>query len=446
MRDILIFAMIFGSLPAILWRPYFGVLVWSWLAYMNPHRLTWGAAYDFRFSVIVGATLVIAILFSSERKRMLWTAVTVVWLAFFFWTWLTTQFALLPVDAGEEWSRWWKINLMSLLTLLVMQNRERVHLLVWVIVVSLGFYGIKGGVFAILTGGQYMVFGPDRSFIMDNTALGLALIMTLPLMRYLQLEAEQRWLKLGLGIGMALMCVAILSTQSRGAFLGLAAMGVYFVMKSPNRKWAILAAVLLAPALYTFMPQSWHDRMATIQNYEQDGSAMGRINAWGFAYNLAKDRPIVGGGFRVFDREFFQIWAPDPESFADSHSIYFEVLGEQGFVGLALFLLLGVVVMLCARRVIRRARGDPQLTWARNLAAMIQVSLVGYAVSGAFLGLAYFDLVYQLIAILVIVDVLVREHQMAPDPYAVPSADRFGDERGGTPSDDGLQPGTTAHS
>ena len=78
LRDLLIFAIVFGSLPVILFRPYVGVLMWSWLAYMNPHRLTWGMAFDFRFSLVVGAVVLVAVAISSERKRMLWTPVTIV--------------------------------------------------------------------------------------------------------------------------------------------------------------------------------------------------------------------------------------------------------------------------------------------------------------------------------------------------------------------------------
>src|SRR5262245_41113638 len=132
LRDVLIFAVVFGSLPVILWRPYIGVLMWSWLAYMNPHRLEWGAAFGFRFSLVVAGVRWRAVVSSSDPKRMAWNPVTLVWLGWFIWTGVTTIFALVPLDAQEEFSRWWKINLISVLTLLVMQSRERVHWLVWV--------------------------------------------------------------------------------------------------------------------------------------------------------------------------------------------------------------------------------------------------------------------------------------------------------------------------
>ena len=134
---------------------------------------------------------------------------------------------------------------------------------------------------------------------------------------------------------------------------------------------------------------------------------MGRINAWWFAFNLAKDHPLTGGGFNTFTPRLFQIYAPEPDDFHDAHSIYFEILGEQGFVGLGLFLSLGAITLLTARRVARQARRHKQLAWAGDLASLVQVSLIGYAVGGAFLGLAYFDLYYHLIAIVVVLQAIV---------------------------------------
>src|SRR5262249_24182418 len=163
------------------------------------------------------------------------------------------------------------------------------------------------------TGGNYMVYGPELSFIGDNTSIGLALIMTVPLIRYLQLEAKSKTLRMGLIVGMALTAAAILATQSRGALLGIIAMGASLVLKSRKKIWMVLAIAILVPSLYTFMPARWHQRMGTIATYETDGSAQGRINAWWFAFNLAKSRPLTGGGFGTFDPELFKRFAPNPD-------------------------------------------------------------------------------------------------------------------------------------
>jgi probable O-glycosylation ligase (exosortase A-associated) len=226
--------------------------------------------------------------------------------------------------------------------------------------------------------------------------------MTVPLLWYLRMRvpwAMARWALLG---AIAASALAVLSTQSRGAFLAICAMAAFLWLKSRKKMWTGLMIAIALPALFAMMPESWHERMSTIETYQEDASAMGRINAWNFAFNLAKSRPFVGGGFDTFSPDLFQRYAPSPDDFHDAHSIYFEMLGEHGFVGLGLFLALLAAAFATGQRVIRLTRDRPQLTWAGDLAGMVQVSLIGYMVGGAFLGLAYFDLYYHLIAILLL--------------------------------------------
>jgi len=140
------------------------------------------------------------------------------------------------------------------------------------------------------------------------------------------------------------------------------------------------------------------------------------------AVNMAKDRPL-GGGFDSFQPLMFYLYAPDPENVHDSHSIYFEVLGEHGFIGLALFLTLGLMTWRTASWVIRRTRDDPGKRWAADLAAMVQVSLIGYASSGAFLGLAYFDFYYTLVAVVVLCKIVISKKEDVEKVRAAHAAD-----------------------
>jgi len=408
-RDAVVFLVVFATIPAILTRPYIGVIVWSWLSYMNPHRLTWGPAHDFPFAQIIGLVTLVGLLFSSERKRIPITGVTVVWLLLVVWFNVTTFFAIIPDQAADEWDRVMKIQFFSFVSVMLMFGRERINYLVGIIVASIGFFGVKGGIFGVLTGGSARVYGPAGSFIEDNNGMGLALVMVMPLMFYVLTRAKERYQRLAMTGVIGLTLVAILSTQSRGAFLAVSATIVYMWWRS-KKKLAIGAVILMvAPIFWFSMPDSWHERMGTISTYEQDGSAMGRINAWYFAYNLASDRPLVGGGFRVFDPELFQDYAPDPDDFHDAHSIYFEMLGEHGFVGLALFLALGLLTFLTAGSVIKLTRDDEELRWANLLAKMLQACLAAYATGGLFLGLAYWDLYYHFVALTVLLhDYVVR--------------------------------------
>ena len=189
MRDLFVTAVVFGVLPFIFSRPYIGIYLWAWLGFMNPHRLCYGYAYDFPFAQIVAITILSALLVSKEPKRIPWTRETVLLLVFILWMLFTTFFSFYPDLAWLQWDKVWKIMLMIYITLMVINTRQKLEWLIWVIVLSLGFYGVKGGVFTIAHGGAYNVMGPPESFIGGNNETALALIMTIPLMRYLQLQA-----------------------------------------------------------------------------------------------------------------------------------------------------------------------------------------------------------------------------------------------------------------
>jgi probable O-glycosylation ligase (exosortase A-associated) len=180
--------------------------------------------------------------------------------------------------------------------------------------------------------------------------------------------------------------------------VGIVAMLLFFILKSRRKMVAILALIPMALVLYTVMPEHWFTRMETIQTWEEDGSASERVRAWGNAIELANIR-FIGGGMRVLTR-----WGS-----RDSHSIYFGMLGEHGWVGLVLFLALLFFTWRSASWVIRNTKAHQDLIWARDLAAMIQVSLIGYMSAGAFLGLQYFDLFYHLMAIVVMTKLLIKQ-------------------------------------
>ncbi len=408
LRDLFVTVVVFASLPFILRRAEIGILMWAWLGYMNPHKLSWGFAHDFPFAQIVALTTMFALLISREPKKIPWTWETVLLVIFTLWMFVTTVHAMYPEPAWIQWNKVWKIQLMTFVSIMIMTTRWRIQTWVWVIALSLGFYGFKGGIFTVLTGGAYAVYGPEGTFIGGNNEIGLALIMTIPLLRYCQLTTDKFWAKRLLLVGMILCLIAVVGTQSRGAFLGVAIM-LMFLLRNSRHKWTLFFLMIMAlPAIYAFMPESWHQRMATIKTYEQDDSAMGRINAWMMAYNLAKDR-FTGGGFECFRRPTFAMYAPNPRSVHDAHSIYFEVLGEHGFVGLALFLAIGYSAWRSCRWIMRRTKDREDLKWIHDLGAMLQVSLVGYAAAGAFLGLAYFDLYYNLIALIVLAKVIAAK-------------------------------------
>jgi len=400
MRDAALTGVFAVLLFMALRETWVGVLLWTWFSMMNPHKLTYGFAYDLPFAMLTAIATLLSILWSRGKVRLPREPLVVVLVLFVLWTCLTTAFAIMPGPSSERLLVVVKIQLMTLVCIAALRERKHIELFVWVNVISVGFYGFKGGLFAIASGGGSRVWGPQDSFIQDNNALGLALVMIIPLGYYLWQVTTKRWLRHSILVFLLLNAVAVLATQSRGAFLAILAMTVVLWLRTRKKLLGGIAFVLAGTLFIAFMPASWENRMRTIGTYQQDSSAMQRLNAWETAINIANDR-VTGAGFSVAHRDIFLIYSPLPDWVYTAHSIYFQALGEQGWIGLALFLSMGAMSFVNAARIRKRGLERPETLWTRDLAGMIQVSMVGYAVGGAFLSLTYWDLPYNIMAILI---------------------------------------------
>lgn len=399
MRDLLVVTIVFAGSIYALKQPWTGIMVWTWVSIMNPHSLAYGFSRDFPVAAIAAVATLMGIIKATERRSPFVDSPPV-WLAIFMlWICIGYPFSYSVDGSTQMLSKVLKIDLMILATLMVILSRKHIDVFVWVIVLSLGLLGAKAGIFTIKSGGNFRVFGPG-GFIEGNNEFALALIVSIPLMRYLQLQASNKWVRRGLLAMMLLTAVAALGSHSRGALLAIAAMALFLWLKSPQKLSLGIGLVIAGIAMVAFMPESWTARMNTIETYEQDASAMGRINAWEAAFNVARDR-ITGAGFDMYTREIFALYAPVPNDVHAAHSIYFQVLGEHGFIGLIIFMGIWVSVWRTASKVIAMSGKSPDHQWCKQLAAMCQVSLIGYAVGGAFLSLAYFDLPYNMLVIVV---------------------------------------------
>lgn len=418
MRDLFVTMIVAGMLPVAFLRPVVGVFLWTWLSLMSPHRLTWGFAFDYPFVELVAITTMVGWLLNADRRLIPPTGVVVLFVAFMLWTGVTTLVALDTSIAEPRMIFVLKVFALAFFIMMTVRTREQIHALVWIVVISIGFYSAKGGLFSLLTGGEHRVWGPAGSFITNNNQLALATLMVLPLMRYLQLNSAVRLLRVAMLLLIALSILSVLMSYSRGAFIALCAMLVVFIAKSRNKlAFGSFAAVVLVLAL-AFAPGEWYERIASIADYQADASSVGRLEIWQFAYDVAKARPLFGGGFDVFFNEAaYARFAPDIQG-RSAHSIVFQVLGEHGFVGLALFLGIGIAAWLTGSRIVRLSRNRPELHWAADLARLLQTGLVGYFVAGLFLDLAFFDLAYVFLAMMVMTGWIAQRQVSAAEGHS----------------------------
>lgn len=400
MRDILLLALISGGCLYSLRHPWFGAVLWTWVSVMNPHRQAFGFMHNFPVAMMVAVFALVGFLVSRpKRQPFVDPSVTMLGL-FVLWVCIVFPFSLHVEDSKEMFWKVLKIDLMVFVSIAVLVERKHIQWFIATMVFSLAFYGVKGGVFTILQGGAERVWGPG-GFIGGNNEIALALITVIPLMYYLYTIAAGRpWIRRLLMVSTLLTAAAAIGSQSRGALLGLIAMSGFLWYRSDKKLPIGLGIMVFGIALLAFMPESWFERMNTIKTYEQDGSAMGRINAWIMCWNLALDRPI-GGGFQIYGPAEFALYAPDPEDLHAAHSIYFQILGEQGWPGLILWMGIWVFTWRAASWLRTTGRESPDTQWCSVLGSMCQVSMIGFAAGGAFLSLAYFDLPYNIMVVVV---------------------------------------------
>jgi len=249
----------------------------------------------------------------------------------------------------------------------------------------------------VLVGGGNRVYGPEATIIGDNNQLALALLMTLPLIEYLRSTTTSRLLSLILVACMVTVTISVLGSYSRGAYVAMAAIAVFYLLHARRRfLYLCLSAVVLLIGLQ-FMPQAFYDRINTLHSVDTDSSFQGRWVAWQVAIRYATEHFPFGAGFYGPQlRAIFSHYFPGEARAA--HSIYFQVLGEHGYIGLGIYLAIVTATFKYCFSIARKTKRMKDL-WQGKLARMIQTSLVAFFVGGAALSMAYYDL-FVLVAFL----------------------------------------------
>lgn len=396
MRDWLVLGIVVIGCLVALRRPWIGAMLFTWLSLMNPHRYTYGFAYDAPVAAMAAVATLVGLMWTRDRESPFKGAGPVLLVMFMAWMTLSWLAGLDPADDYPQWDKVMKVDLMLLVTMALLSTKHQILTLAWVCAASLALLGAKGGLFTILHAGDFRVYGPPETFIADNNPFALALVMTIPLVRFLQLQVSTTLARGALFAVMLLLAASTLGSHSRGGFLAIVAMTVLLWWRGKRKVLGGITIVAVGLALLAFMPDKWFDRMSTIEHYDQDASSLGRFSAWWVSWRLAFEYPL-GVGFNISRTELFERFSPYPDLGTPvAHSIYFQALGNHGFVGLLLFVALWATTWWAASRIRADSQGLADARWCHDLASMCQVSLIGYLVGGAFLNLAYFDLPYNL--------------------------------------------------
>jgi probable O-glycosylation ligase (exosortase A-associated) len=392
MRDLILLSFTALCLTAALRYPFAGLLTWAWFTLLTPHQAAFGV-YGVPLNMIIAGVTVASYAMSGEIAKFRFDPITVLIILFAGWLTAAQVFSLDPANSAPYYDRFVKTLLFIALCAQMADTKLKFNALVWTIVACIGFLAAKGAVFTLVTLGQFRVQGLANTVLEDNNHFGIAVAAILPLILYLRAEAARPIVRLGLLVLFSLAVVAIIGTQSRGAFLSLIVFSFYFWIRA-KRKFAILAGlVLLLSPTIAFMPAKWSERMMTIGEATEDASFMGRVDAWVINTKLAQENPLTGAGLRnSYQPEIAKAVDPErAERAKAAHSIYFEVLGGAGFVGLAIYLALFTWAFFSAWGIYLARANERIPPWKWRFAYFGQMSILVFAIGGASTSMEMWD-------------------------------------------------------
>lgn len=410
MRDYALILGIIACAGIALRNPVFGLLTYVCFSLTNPASMTWGIGHSFPLGAVMAVATIVGFIFWGEAKRVphqseFWLMIGV-WLVFGW----STIFATYPAFAVPRLEHVSKIFFMIVLSMFLINSIERIHTLIRVIAISIGTYALGGGIFALTTGFQFMVYGPEDTFLESNNAIGMAFAMNAPMLFYLRRIEQRPWLRWVLLAMFVSTYPAVLATFSRGAWLGLGVASMLLVWKMRRRMLMVLllgAVLSLAlPVMTAFTPERVAKRWNDFKNYETESSAQSRLWTWKFCANVGLANPLYGGGFDFYTEEMYLKYLPEYlEEWStvvhSCHSMWFTVLGEHGLLGFLIWISLLTICLTSLRRLRRFGQAHSEAHWVVPYAHMIEIAFLSYAVTGTFLDTAYFDLYYQLVAVVI---------------------------------------------
>lgn len=423
MRDLFMLAILPVLLYAMAKRPFVALGMWLWTALFFPNGWLYGIASGMRYNLLFTGVTVLAYLAMRNKPKVDLGLLGGLVILFFVWTTIGTTMTIGNPDvAWDYWGRFAKNFLLFVFVLLIVEKKLHVDFVLWCVVLSVGFYANLEGLKFIASGGGHQIEGMATHVLHDRNELAVAFVMTLPICYYLMHEygKHSRLMRFGLIATMILLIISVIGTQSRGGFIALVTVGGYFFVKSERKVLVGSAIVVVALIVMQLASDNWVERINTIESADEDGSFLGRLVAWKLSFIMAVEHPFFGGGFRAIQhlptwadlsqRFFSYPWfytgdvLPNPTYARAAHSVYFQVLGDHGFVGLGIYLSVLASAFFKAGSIARRARRTDMQGWLPLLATMIQLSIFSFALGGAALSFAYFDLIFALFGLVVVLE------------------------------------------
>lgn len=418
MRDLAFIAFLLAFFAMGFKRPFLLVLVYVYIDIVSPQRLTYILLNSVPISLIAVAFAVGGWILADDKRDTRVGGRQVLIVVLLLYCWGTTIAADFPVEAKEKWDWVWKALAFAAFLPLTLRTRVRIEALLLFMILAASSIIIVGGIKTIASGGggygQLNLMVDNNSGLYEGSTISAVAIAIIPIIIWFMHHGtifKPDWRVKGYCIALVFACLLIpVGTSTRTGLLCIGLLALLSI-RNVKRKIAYLAMLgVLGVAAIPFLPSTFTDRMNTIKTYDADESASTRLAVWKWTIEYAKTHPF-GGGFNAYLGNHIRYdlkTTPGAAAGAGStvevdkarayHSAYFEMLGEQGYPGLALWLAINLIGIF-RMEIVRRRYRDPagEYPWAGPLAAALQSGHIVYLLGAGFIAIAFQPFIYMLI-------------------------------------------------
>ena len=446
MIDLVLLAFMAAILAMGLKRPFLWVLLYIYVDIVTPQKVGWGLISGMSLSLMVFVAAFAGWLLLDSKKGSRFSFRQGLIVALLAWCGMTTLLADYPVEALAKWDWVWKSLFFGIFLPLAVRTKLRLEAAALVMVLSAGSIIISAGIKTVFSGGGYgtlVSLVRDNSGLYEGSTLSTVAIALIPLVWWVARHGTIfRPNRLTLAFGLALCFAALLvpvGTQTRTGLLCIAMLGILVLRDTKHRSLFLTGGALALVMAVPFLPAEYTERMSTITNPKADQSASTRMAVWKWTIDYAAQNPL-GGGFDAFlgnsftydTRVVAEAGAGTSVEYTEVtdearayHSAYFELLGEQGYVGLGLWLWLHGLGLWQMERIRRRfsKSKDDKLRRLGGLATALQNGQLIYLVGAMFVGVAYQPFIFMLLGLQIALVSIVRREGAVADKSAQPVPD-----------------------
>ncbi len=365
----------------------------------QPHQIGYNQVWGIPFAAIYTGILLFQVIVTRSSDFLNGILPNKMLILFGLWSAICTANAFNPITSYEKFDFVWKSILSSLLTAAVVKDIKTFRAIMVVMAFSITAWAAKGVLGQAIYSESGRIFGPKNSMIGDNNDFAVACAVTVPLLFLLAEGTQKAWMRLVCYLGALVLVIAAIGTQSRSGFMALVVVGAGLGLVF-RKNWGPLLVVSVGFSLFALigLPENYIDRISTISDPIQDESARSRLHAWRTAVRVANEN-ITGGGFQFYraPEKYSEYLVSEEQRPRATHSIYFEAIGDLGWIGFLIWLTLFPLLFfrLLSRALILKRELGADVYQTRRV-AFITISVGGYLMGGATINFAYWDYMFYL--------------------------------------------------